>query len=272
MVHHVSNRETSSKRLTGKSAIVTGASRGIGAATAIALAKQGADVAILARSQGKLEELKEEINALGVSCFARVCDVADQEMLEKFISAAGENLGPVSILINNAGTYATQPLLHHSMDTWQKVINTNLTSAMWASRCLLPDMIQKGWGRIINISSISGKQGEPYGSAYSAAKFALIGLTQSTALEVARHGITVNAVCPGWVETQMALDQLQDEEWCQLNEISPADSIEIARLSIPQGRFVQPHEVAALVAYLCGDEAGSITGQAINICGGLSLH
>jgi ketoreductase len=271
-MHHPSDRQPSSKRLAGKSAIVTGASRGIGAATAIALAQQGADVAILARSQRKLEELKEEINALGVSCFAQVCDVADHESLEKFIADTGETLGPVSILVNNAGIYATQPLLHHSMDTWQQVINTNLTSAMWASRCLLPSMIEKGWGRIINISSISGKQGEPYGSAYSAAKFALIGLTQSTALEVARHGITVNAVCPGWVETQMALDQLQDKEWCQLNEIAPADSVEIARLSIPQGRFVQPHEVSALVAFLAGDEAGSITGQAINICGGLSLH
>ena len=127
-------------------------------------------------------------------------------------------------------------------------------------------------GRIVNISSISGKSGEPYGAAYSSSKFAMIGLTQSLALEVARHGITVNAVCPGWVETDMAYEQLTDRRWCELNSLPVEDSVEIARLSIPREKFVKAEEVAALVRFLCSEDAQSITGQAINICGGLSLH
>jgi ketoreductase len=132
-------------------------------------------------------------------------------------------------------------------------------------------MIERKWGRIINISSISGQKAEAYGTAYSASKFGLIGVTQSLALELARHGITVNSVCPGWVETDMAQEQINDPEWCRLNDINPEESLDIARLSVPQMRLIQPDEVAGLVGYLCSDRAKGITGQAINICGGLSI-
>src|SRR5262249_32694849 len=236
----MSNGSTSEKRLHGKVAVVTGASRGIGKACAIALAEQGASIAILSRSLRKLEELKEAINPLGVRCFADACDVADTNMLENFIRHSSEELGAISILINNAGIYATEPILDHSLQIWQQVLQINLTAAMWSCRSVLPQMIENRWGRIINISSISGKQGEAYGAAYSASKFGMIGLTQSMALEVARHGVTVNAVCPGWVETDMAIDQLQDDRWCDLNAIPAQDSVEIAKLSVPHGRFIQP--------------------------------
>jgi ketoreductase len=133
-------------------------------------------------------------------------------------------------------------------------------------------MIGKAWGRIVNISSVSGKTAEAYGAAYSASKFGIIGLTQALALEVAKSGITVNAICPGWVRTDMAIEQLQDPKWCGLNEIDQSQSVEIARLSIPQNRFLESEEVADLALFLCSNQARSITGQAINICGGLSLR
>ena len=133
-------------------------------------------------------------------------------------------------------------------------------------------MIERNWGRIINISSISGKVAEAFGAAYSASKFAIIGLTQSMALEAAKHAITVNAICPGWVDTKMAGDQLSDDNYLSLTEQEPSQALEIARLSVPQMRFIAPEEVASLVVYLCSEQARGITGQAINICGGLSLH
>lgn len=256
----------------GRTALVTGASRGIGREIALTLARAGANVAILSRNIAQLETLKAEIEATGNRCFARGCDVKNVEDLDLFVKEATSYIGTFTILINNAGIYATEPLLNHSLETWHDVMNTNLTAAAWISRTLLPGMIATGWGRIVNISSISGKNGEAYGSAYSASKFGMIGLTESAALEVARHGITVNAVCPGWVRTEMAEHQLTDEKWCDLNDIPSKESIEIARLSIPQQRFIEAAEVASLVRFLCSDDAKGITGQAINICGGLSLH
>lgn len=236
------------------------------------LAAQGADLAIAARSMDRLETVKEEIESLSVRCIAHAVDVSKPDHLERFVQAIGEKLKPPDILINNAGVYITEAVAEHALDTWHSVIDTNLTSAMWASKLVLSDMIKRGWGRIVNISSISGKTGEAYGAAYSASKFGMLGLTQSLALETARHGITVNAVCPGWVETEMATSQLNDEHWCELNQIPRHESLEIARLSVPQGRFIQPDEVAALVCFLLSDNARGITGQAINICGGLTLH
>jgi len=266
---------TKEKPLGGRTAVVTGASRGIGKAIALALADAGADVAILSRSAKEITLVQNAIEGCGVRCLAEECDVTDNQRLEKFIERCAERLSPPAILINNAGVYSTQPLIHRSpnlMEIWQQTLNTNLTAAMWATKCVLPDMIRVGWGRVVNISSISGKAGEQFGSAYSASKFGMIGLTQSVALEVAKMGITVNAVCPGWVDTEMAIKQLTDEKWCKLNDVPVNESIEIARMSVPHGRLIQPEEVASLVVFLCGNDAGSITGQAINICGGLSLH
>lgn len=252
---------------------MTGASRGIGKAIALELASDGANVALIARDKVALDSVKAEIEALSPhnACVAISCDLSKPNSLENAISELEKQWTTVSILVNNCGIYKTQEVRDHSLSVWTEIIDTNLTSALRAARSVLDGMIRQGWGRIINISSISGKQGEAYGAAYSATKFGLIGLTQSLALEVATKGITVNAVCPGWVDTDMAQNQLHDQQWCKLNNIDPAQSKEIARLSIPQQRFVEPAEVASFVAYLCSDKARSITGQAVNICGGLSL-
>jgi ketoreductase len=188
----------------------------------------------------------------------------------------------VDILINNAGVYSTDSVasgggsswddgVDFAADSWKRALSVNLTAPYRLSRAIAPWMIERKWGRIINISSISGKKAEVYGTAYSASKFGLVGVTQALALELARHNITVNCVCPGWVETDMARDQIGDPQWCRLNDINLEESFDIARLSSPQMRFIQPEEVAYLVGFLCADRAKGITGQAINICGGLSI-
>lgn len=237
------------------------------------MAAQGATVAILSRNLTALSQTQAEVEALTARiCPTYACDVGEPEALELAIQSIQNAYGRLDIVVNNAGTFSATALVSQGLESWRNILEVNLTAAMRASKAALPLMIERNWGRIVNISSISGKSGEPYGAAYSASKFGMIGMTQSLALEVARHGITVNAVCPGWVDTDMARDQLNDEEWCRLNNMDRQHSLENARLSVPQERFIEPNEVANLVAYLCSESARGITGQAINICGGLSLH
>jgi len=253
-------------------ALVTGASRGIGFAIARSLADAGATVLGIARTSDGLAQLKKEIEQAGGRCLTYCLDISDNDALEKCLQDLQSSFGLIQILVNNAGLYQTASVQEMTDDLWLKTFATNCTPALVASRCLLPQMIKAGRGRIIFISSVSGKTGEAFGAAYSASKFAMLGLMQSMALEVARFGITVNAVCPGWVDTQMAHDQINNELWCRLNEIDPQQAEEITRLSVPQQRLIAPGEVANLVLYLASEYAQGITGQAINICGGLSIR
>lgn len=258
--------------LKNKVAIVTGASRGIGRAIALRLAQSGANLAICARSWQALSDVKSAAETFGIKCFAKVADVSSEPAVVDFVEAARDAVGDPDILVNNAGIYVTEPIADHPLHSWQAVIDTNLTGPFLMSRAAIPFMIEKNWGRIVNISSISGKVAEIYGSAYSASKFGLIGLTQALALETAKFGITVNAICPGWVSTDMTFNQLNDAEYLSLTNIEQTDSLDVARLSVPQMRFIDPEEVADLVDYLCAEKAKGIHGQALNICGGLSLH
>ncbi|HNB21120.1 MAG TPA: SDR family NAD(P)-dependent oxidoreductase [Candidatus Melainabacteria bacterium] len=255
-----------------KLAFITGASRGIGRAIAERLMQDGFDLALFARSKDLLAQLEKDLRAQNISAHAFAVDVSHAAEFHAALEAAREKMGAPQVLINNAGVYFTQAVEKHSIDLFREVLETNLTSALNACQFVVSDMKESGWGRIINMSSISGKVAEAYGSAYSASKFGLIGLTQSLALEVAEFGITVNAVCPGWVATEMARAQLNDETWCRLNQLEISQSEEIARLSVPQKRLIQPEEVAHLVSFLCSENARGITGQSINICGGLSLN
>lgn len=265
--------------LKGKTALVTGASRGIGKAIALELAGMGATLVLTARNEARLKETVAEIEKLGCQAQSLTFDISHDGASDELLEVLKKDSTAIDILINNAGVYSTDFVDIDQKSGWDKpdgslwnnTMAVNLTAPFLLSQGLAPQMVQRSWGRIVNISSISGKKAECYGSAYSASKFGLIGLTQSLALELARHGITVNAVCPGWVETDMALDQINDPEWCRLNDLDPEESVDIARLSIPQMRFIQPDEVASLVGYLCSDRAKGITGQAINICGGLSI-
>jgi 3-hydroxybutyrate dehydrogenase len=251
---------------------ITGASRGIGRAIALAFADQGASLIIISRDNHSLDLVKEQIESKGRLCQAIACDVRASEELRVKLAKVVSSLGAIDVLINNAGIYKTESVQGHSKATWDDTIAINLTAAFFLCQNVIASMISRNWGRIVNISSVSGKAAEAYGAAYSATKFGIIGLTQALALEVAQSGVTVNAICPGWVLTDMASQQLEDPKWCALNDIEQSQSVEIARLSIPQQRFVKSEEVADLAVFLCSNQAKSITGQAINICGGLSLR
>lgn len=274
--------------LAGKLVLVTGAGRGIGLSIARAFAGQSCRIAIVSKNEESIKKASAEIKSLGVSVFSRALDVSDESSCLRFIEDLFQNLGPVDVLVNNAGIHKTAALDLHPSQTWHEILDTNLNSAFYFSRSLVPSMKEKRWGRIINISSVSGKQGELHAPAYSASKFALIGFTQSIALELASWGITANAICPGWVDTDMSRTQLGDPEYSKLNqeqdlflshksskEPEPCQtklsSMDIARLSVPQERFIEKEEIAELAVYLSSNRARGITGQAINICGGLCL-
>ena len=200
-----------SHALAQRKALITGAGRGIGRAVAIALAQAGCTVALLGRQEARLMAVSNEIKDLvGVQAPYFIADVSRAAELERALELVHTSFGRVDILINNAGIYRTEAVAQHDIASWLEVLETNLTSAVVSSKACLPAMIAQSWGRIVNVSSISGKHAEAYGAAYSATKFALIGLTQATALEQARNGVTVNAVCPGWVATDMAYAQIND--------------------------------------------------------------
>lgn len=255
--------------LAGKVVLVTGASRGIGKSIAQAFARQECRLVIMARNKDKLIEAAKELRVYGSEVLTQAVDLANEKALLTALEEVRTSFGNVDVLVNNAGVYKSSPVIAHPSELWHEIMAINLSAAFVLCRELAQAMIDSGWGRIINISSISGKQAEIHGAAYSASKFGLIALTQSLALELASKNITVNAICPGWVNTDMARQQLTDEDWCKLNAVSSDESLLIAKLSVPQLRFVEPEEVAHLALYLASDSAQGITGQAINICGGM---
>ncbi len=258
--------------LADKIVVVTGASRGIGRSIAQVFAAAGATVHGIARSVENLDSLASSILDAGGQCFTHACDVSELDDLQSVMNQILSQSEGVDILINNAGIYATSAVRNMELSQWSSTMNINCSAAFVATRAVIEQMIQRKSGRVLFISSISGKNAEPYGAAYSSSKFAMLGLMQSLALEVAPYGITSNAICPGWVDTEMAHRQINDELWCSLNQLDPKISEEITRLSVPQERLIDPLEVSQLALYLCSDAARGITGQAINICGGLSIR
>jgi NAD(P)-dependent dehydrogenase (short-subunit alcohol dehydrogenase family) len=227
-------------------------------------------------SASKLENLAWlEEHPLGKNSLTLAFDLSRVQELSAFLEAQSDAhpcLRAVDILINNAGIYLTAELEKQTLDSWRNVFQINLDSCMIFSQYFLAQMKERSRGRIVNIGSVSGSQGEAWGAAYSASKFALLGLTQSLALETARYGVTVNAVCPGWVWTDLSREQIESSQWCQLNNLPPEQSVDLVKFSVPQERYLQPLEIANLVLYLSTQQAQGITGQAINICGGLSIH
>lgn len=258
-------------KLSDKIAFITGGGRGIGRAVAFAFAREGARVAVVARTASEVARVAEEISEqCGVETMHAACDVSSVESVTRAFAAIAEKFRQApDILVNNAGIAESAPLVKTSDELWHRHLAVNLTGTFYCTRAALPAMIERGWGRIINIASIAGKTGAPYIAAYSASKHGVLGLTRSLALEVATKGITVNAICPGYVDTDMTTRALEIIE--AKTSRSAADSLDAIKAMNPQRRLVEPAEVAALALLLASDAGRGINGQAINVDGGTVL-
>src|SRR5258708_2597207 len=253
-------------KLENKVALVTGGGRGIGRAIALAFAREGANCIVAARTTSQVESVAEEIRAMGRESVALQCDVSSRESVSKMVDDAIKQFDRIDILVNNAGIAKSQPLTKMTDDFWQEIINVNLTGTFLCTQAVISGMIKRQSGRIINIASITAKQGMPYISAYTASKHGVLGFTKSISLEVASKGITVNAICPSYVETDMA--QLAIDNISGKTGRTAAEARETLEGMNPQHRLVTPEEVAAVALLLASEDGRGINGQGINICGG----
>nr|WP_316644220.1 SDR family NAD(P)-dependent oxidoreductase [uncultured Roseateles sp.] len=246
-------------------AVVTGGGSGIGAAIARGLLQDGYAVTLMGRNLAKLQAQQAELSTLGRVGMQTV-DVADEAAVQAAFAASTAELGPIAVLVNNAGQAESAPLQRTSLALWQQMLSVNLTGTFLCSREVLTGMTERRQGRIINVASTAALKGYAYVAAYVAAKHGVLGLTRAMALELARKGITVNAVCPGYTETEIV-----DSAIARIvSKTGRTEEEARAELSAgnPQGRMVQPDEVAQAVRWLARAESSSITGQAIAVCGG----
>jgi NAD(P)-dependent dehydrogenase (short-subunit alcohol dehydrogenase family) len=267
MVSNLTSRsqpDTDALKLQGRHAVVTGAARGIGAEVCRWLAANGARLTLLGRNRETLQELAESL--VGGDHDIALADVTNAAQVRDAVEHARQARGPVAILVNNAGQAESAPFGKTSTDLWDRMLAVNLTGTFNCSQAVLQDMLAAKYGRIVNVASTAGQRGYAYVSAYVAAKHGVIGLTRALALEVASTGVTVNAVCPGYTET----DLLRESVARVVSKTGRSESEVRAEFSAgnPQRRFIQPIEVASTIGWLCSDEAGSITGQSISVSGG----
>jgi 3-oxoacyl-[acyl-carrier protein] reductase len=244
--------------LQGRVALVTGASQGIGHACALKLAQSGATLALAARSQEKLQELVQQIEAAGGKAAAFPLDVGDEAQIKSSFKAVITQFGKIDILVNNAGITRDQLVMRMKRADWDSVLNTNLTSAYLCTQQAISSMLKQRWGRIINVTSIFGQMGQAGQANYAASKAGLIGLTMAIAREVGSRNITCNAVAPGFIETAMTSG---------LSEDFKQNAVKM----IPLGRVGSPDDVASAVAFLASDEASYITGHVLNVNGGMLM-
>jgi len=244
--------------LSGRVALVTGASQGIGRTCALRLAQEGATVAAAARNQEKLDQLVGEILSAGGQAASFAVDVADQEQVRSAVKTAVARFGKIDILVNNAGITRDQLVLRMKRTDWDAVVQTNLTSAYLCIQQVIPAMLKQRWGRIINVTSVFGQMGQAGQANYAASKAGLIGLTMAIAREVGSRNITCNAVAPGFIETAMTAG---------LSEEFKQNAVK----QIPLGRVGTPEDVASAVAFLASDQASYITGHVLSVNGGMLM-
>ncbi|MFO0903373.1 MAG: beta-ketoacyl-ACP reductase [Pirellulales bacterium] len=246
-------------RLEGRTAVVTGASRGIGRAIALALAAQGADVAVVCNTGGELAlQVRQAIRALGRRSEVYARNIAVEEQAARLREEVLRDFGRVDILVNNAGITRDKSFKKMTKEMWDEVLDVDLTGVFFVTRQFIDDMAARGWGRVVNISSVIGEIGNFGQANYAAAKGGLIAFSKSLAREYARKGVTVNAIAPGFIRTAMT-------------EAVPAAALDAVVQATPVGRLGEPGEVAAGVAYLASDAAAYITGQVLDINGGYSM-
>jgi len=248
--------------LSAEHVAITGAGSGIGAAIARRFAAAGAHVTLMGRNRDKLDETARSLASPGI----QTVDVADERSVTDAFHAAAEGQGPVTVLVNNAGIAPSGAFAKMSLDDWRQVLDINLTGAFLCSRAVLPGMLAAGRGRIVNIASTAGLKGYPYVTAYVASKHGLVGLTRALALELAKSPITVNSICPGYTETDIVGRSVQTI--MEKTGRSENEALKQLVKANPQGRLIQPDEVAALTVWLCGEDARSITGQSLAVAGG----
>jgi 2-hydroxycyclohexanecarboxyl-CoA dehydrogenase len=251
-------------RLEGKTAIVTGGAGGIGSATCRRFASEGAAVAVFDLNLEAAQTVATEIAQTGGKAAAFRCDITKRDEVEAAVKAAGEALGPVSILVNNAGFDIFKPFLATEPSEWDRLISVNLVGALNMHHVVLPGMVERGYGRVVNIASDAARVGSTGEAVYAACKSALLGLTKTLAREHARHGITLNVVCPGPTDTNLF------EEF-RKGAGNPQKLMESFRRAIPLGRIGQPDDLPGAISFFASDDAAYVTGQVISVSGGLSM-
>jgi 3-hydroxybutyrate dehydrogenase len=251
---------------TARTALVTGGGRGIGKAISLGLAVRGMRVGVVARSLDEVDDVAAAIHAAGGQATSCVCDVSNEESVRAAVARVADRLGAVDVLVNNAGVSHSVPLHKMELVDWQRMLDVNLTGTFLMTRAVLPSMLERGFGRVVNVASTAGLTGFRYTAHYCASKHGVVGFTRALALETAHKGVTVNAVCPGWVDTDMMDATVQNI--ADKTGKSPEDAREALVSRIPTRRMVSPEHVASLVAFLTSDAAGDVTGATLTMDGG----
>lgn len=259
-----SNRSSAGKQLHGLCCVVTGGGSGIGEGIAHSLGEAGARVAVLGRRRKNLNKVVKDLEAKKITAFAVTGDIVDEAGIKRSLTRAHKALGGLDVLVNNAGVGGPNGCALPGPDRWHEIVRANLDGVYYTSRAALPYL--PDGGRIVNISSVLGRFGVPGYTAYCASKHGVIGFTKALALELAARQITVNAICPGWVDTDMAANGIQ--AMADGMQIEFEEARKLAMSAVPLGRILQPEEIGSLVVWLASAGASSMTGQSISHCGG----
>ena len=251
-------------RFDGKSAIITGGAGGIGSATCRRFAAEGARVAVFDRDEAGAQKVAREIEAAGGKAQAFACDITDRQSVDAAVAASESALGPVAILVNNAGFDIFKPFLKTEPSEWERLIAINLRGPLHMHHAVLPGMVERRYGRVVNVASDAARVGSTGEAVYAACKSAMLGFSKTLAREHARHGITLNVVCPGPTSTNLFADFLKGAG-------NPDKLMEAFRRSIPLGRIGAPDDLPGTIAFFASDDAAYVTGQVISVSGGLSM-